>query len=115
MRLLVAVVAALALAPAAADAFTPAHGTYAGHDLGNRPVHFAYVGQHVESWRLDNRIDVGRAYVSSNGHGFHVHQGHHDLKGRWTDARHVAGTYGYYRQTSRGPVHVTIHWTASLQ
>ncbi|MCW2992191.1 MAG: hypothetical protein JWM73_2785 [Solirubrobacterales bacterium] len=113
MRLVIAALAALAFAPAAADAFTPAQGSYAGRDHSARPVHFTLDRGYVEAWRLDNRIDVARAYVSTSTHSFHVREGHHDLKGHWTDARHVTGVYGYYRQTSRGLVHVTIHWTAT--
>lgn len=115
MRLLLAVLAALAVAPAAADALTPARGSYAGHDASSRPVHFAFDGSYVTGWRLDNRIDVARAYVSTANQHFRVEQGHHDLSGHWTDARHVTGTYAYYRQTSRGLVHVVIHWTAALR
>jgi hypothetical protein len=117
MRLLVAALAALAaltVTPAAADAFAPAHGSYAGHDRSNRPVHFTFTGHAVEGWRLDNRIDVAKAYVSTSDHSFHVRQGHHDLKGRWTGAHHVTGTYSYYRQTSRGLVKVDIHWSAGV-
>jgi hypothetical protein len=112
MRALLLAAALLLTTAASADAFIPHQGHYAGRDTSGRSVDFVFVDHHVKSWKLDNRIGVPDAYVSTSTNSFRRVFYHHDLEGGWTDANHVKGTYSYYRDTRRGLVKVTIHWTA---
>src|SRR5947208_216229 len=101
MRALLAVVVALAAAPAA-SAFTPAHGHYSGSSDRGSIVTFRYTGHEIFDVRVGSVWAISQAYVSQSTWGFHDAEGHHTLRGQWTDADHVTGTYGYYRETPRG-------------
>ena len=84
--------------------FTPADGSYSGVDRFGRGIAFTLAGGRVQAFRLKDRKLVDAAPLK--GHGFRGKQFGAQVRGRFSDAQHVAGelSYGGARAS----------WTATL-
>jgi hypothetical protein len=99
-----------ALAAAAAAAFSPVHGHYAGPGGGHQ-VAFHYAHQELVGFTLGSVHACPQAWVGQD-HGFTCHHNGKFVIGHWTSETDVKGDYVYTRQTSRGSVRITVQWTA---
>src|SRR4051794_22333379 len=103
-----AAVLALGAAPSLAS-FTPAHGHYGGDNVTFHYAHGEIVGFKYRAVHVCLRAWVG------HDHAFTCHHSGKFVSGKWTSATSASGDYVYERPTSRGPVRITLRWTADLQ